>query len=254
MGLYLAASRFSRGYSSVASFGGSDKFVTDTCGARSSASRARTRPSSCSEAPCSRPCPAAVRRRPQRSDSAAVLERLALENLFVVALDNTRSSFRYHHLFGRCCSPTWNEVSRTSSPSWDGPPPGARGERTLEDAIEYVSASGDTDTLARLVTANAFAYYRGGRVSTVERWLDAFDEPELLARHPGIAVIGTWLHALRGRADAAERWALAIEASEQRGAMPDGSPFDAWAAIVRALLCRSGIEQMRKMPSSRFAS
>ncbi len=94
--------------------------------------------------------------------------------------------------------------------------------------------------------ANAFPYYRSGRVSTVERWLNAFDEPELLARHPGIAVFGTWLHALRGRPDAAERWALALEASEQRGPMPDGSPFDAWAATVRALLCRGGIEQMRK--------
>ena len=27
--------------------------------------------------------------------------------------------------------------------------------------------------------------------------------------------------------------------------MPDGSPFDAWLATVRALLCRSGVEQMQ---------
>jgi LuxR family transcriptional regulator, maltose regulon positive regulatory protein len=58
-------------------------------------------------------------------------------------------------------------------------------------------------------------------------------------------VFGAWLHALRGRADAAERWALAVETSQSEGPMPDGSPFEAWAATVRALLCRKGVEQMQ---------
>jgi LuxR family transcriptional regulator, maltose regulon positive regulatory protein len=58
-------------------------------------------------------------------------------------------------------------------------------------------------------------------------------------------VFGVWLHALRGRPDVAERWALAVESSQSEGPMPDGSPLEAWVATVRALLCREGVEQMQ---------
>jgi LuxR family maltose regulon positive regulatory protein len=114
----------------------------------------------------------------------------------------------------------------------------------VEEAIEYAIAAGDRDGLARIVSANAFPYYRTGRVKTVERWLEEFDDPELLRRSPDIAVFGVWLHALRGRPEPAERWALAVEEAEDDGPMPDGSPLDAWTATVRALLCRRGVEQM----------
>jgi LuxR family maltose regulon positive regulatory protein len=43
----------------------------------------------------------------------------------------------------------------------------------------------------------------------------------------------------------AERWALGVERAEVEGPMPDGSPLEAWAATIRALLCRKGVEQMQ---------
>ena len=114
-----------------------------------------------------------------------------------------------------------------------------------EVAIDYLAAAGDTDELARLVGTCGFPYYRSGRVTTVERWLAMFDDPELLERYPAIAVFGAWMHTLRGRPEAAERWALVVESSRFEGDMPDGSPVEAWAATVRALLCRKGVEQMQ---------
>ena len=72
-----------------------------------------------------------------------------------------------------------------------------------------------------------------------------FDDSELLERYPAIAVFGVWIHALRGRPEAAERWALAVETAQSEQPMPDGSPLEAWAATVRALLCRKGVEQMQ---------
>ena len=111
-------------------------------------------------------------------------------------------------------------------------------------AIEYSAAAGDTGGLARLVIAHAFPYYRNGRVTTVERWLAMFDDSALLVQYPAIAVFGAWMHAWRGRPDAADRWALAVETSASEDTMPDGSAFEAWAATVRALLCREGVEQM----------
>ena len=182
----------------------------------------------------------------ERDDSAQMLEQLERENLFVVALDHQRHWFRYHHLFRRD-APGRARATRARAPStlnaraasWceaNGQP---------EVAIEYSAAAGDTDELARLVGALAFPYYRSGRVTTVERWLALFDDSALLERYPAIAVFGVWIHALRGRPEAAERWALAVETARSEDPMPDGSPLEAWAATVRALLCRSGVEQMQ---------
>jgi LuxR family transcriptional regulator, maltose regulon positive regulatory protein len=246
-GLYLAALSLARGRSSLASFGGSDRFVTDYLRTEE---LSRTGPdetefllrSAVLETMSGPLCDAVL----ERSDSAAMLERLEHENLFVVALDNSRSGFRYHHLFREMLFAELQRIEPSVVAELQGRAAAwCEANGRLDEAIEYSLARGDMTTLARLVMANVFPYHRSGRISTVERWLGAFDDEELLARHPGIAVFGTWLHALRGRPDVAERWALSVEASEEPGAMPDGSPFDAWAATVRALLCRRGVEQMR---------
>ena len=97
---------------------------------------------------------------------------------------------------GRCCRPSSSDrepelvatLNRRAA-SWCE----ANGQPEL--AIEYSAAAGDTDELARLVTAYAFPYYRSGRVTTVERWLAMFDDSALLGRYPAIAVFGVWMHA-----------------------------------------------------------
>ena len=182
----------------------------------------------------------------ERDDSAQLLEQLERQNLFVVALDHQRRWFRYHHLF--------REMLRAELERREPELPPALNRRAAawctangqpEAAIEYSVAAGDTDDVAALVGALAGTYYRSGRVTTVERWLAHFDDGDLLERYPAIAVSGAWIHALRGRAEAAERWALTVETAQFEGSMPDGGSLEAWAATVRALLCREGIEQMR---------
>jgi LuxR family maltose regulon positive regulatory protein len=171
--------------------------------------------------------------------SAKRLSELERSNLFVVALDHHGGWYRYHHLFGEMLqaelarreperiselnrrAAAWCE--RSAMPDW---------------AIEYALAADDLDHVAALLESHALAFYRTGRVATVERWLTAFDEQQLIERYPAIAVLGTWIHALRGRADDAERWALAVRNED--------APRRPWAALVGALLCRHGVEQMGK--------
>jgi LuxR family maltose regulon positive regulatory protein len=244
-GLYLAALSLAGG-SSLASFGGDDRFVADYLRSEelSRASAQETEfllRSSVLETMSAPLCDAVL----ERTDSARMLEKLERSNLFVVALDHRRRWFRYHHLFREMLQAEFeredpalvSELNRRAA-SWC-----EAGGRT-EEAIEYSLAAGDTDGLARLVAASTFPYYRTGRVTTVERWLETFDEAELLHRFPAIATFGVWLHALRGRPDATLRWAAALEGATADQPMPDGSPLDAWAATVRALLCRRGVEQM----------
>ena len=245
-GLYLAALSIASGNSSPASFHGDDRFVTDYLRAEE-LSRAGPEETefllrtAVLDSMCGPLCDAVL----ERSGSARLLEQLESKNLFVVALDHTRLRFRYHHLFREMLqadllrrNPALVAELNARAAAW------CEANGRPEDAIEYATAAGDNALLARVVAENAFPYYRSGRVTTVERWLAAFDDPELLRLYPAVAVFGVWVHALRGRADAAERWAYAVEETQGDALMPDGSPGSAWAVTVRALLCRAGIEQM----------
>lgn len=182
-----------------------------------------------------------------RTDSARMLAALERANLFVVALDHHSGWYRYHHLFREmlCAELERREPALIAelhrrAAAWCV-------EHNMPDwAIDHSSAAGDVDSTATLVALNALPLYRDGRVATLERWFGAFDEPQLLARYPAVAVFGTWVHALRGRPDDTERWALAVDSSDYEGTMPDGSvSLRPWAALVRALLCRHGVDQMR---------
>jgi LuxR family maltose regulon positive regulatory protein len=243
-GLYLAALSLAGGKTSVAAFDGTDKFVTDYLRAEE---LSRTGPdetdfllrSSVLETMTGPLCDALL----ERADSAAMLERLEIQNLFVVPLDHTRTSYRYHHLFQEML---FGELERSGPDAV----PGLRRRAAawceangwVEEAIDYASAAGDTDTLGRLVAANVVPYFRTGRVTTVERWLRAFDDADLLRRHPHVAMYGTWVYVLRGDPELAERWGLAVETAE-RGTI-DESTLRGYAAAVRALLCKRGVEQM----------
>lgn len=247
-GIYLAAlSLDGPSHTPLSSFAGDDRFLTDYLRSEHLARLApdvvefltRTSVLDRMSGPL---CDAVL----QRRDSARMLESLEAENLLVIPLDHRRHWLRYHHLFkemlqaelGRREPELVTELNRRAA-AW------CEKNGQSEAAVEFAAASGDIDLLARLVTGVAFPFYRSGRVSTVERWLERFDDPQLLERYPALAVFGVWLHALRGRPDDAERWALSVEASSSENPMPDGSPASAWAATIRALLCRRGVEQMQ---------
>lgn len=183
----------------------------------------------------------------ERTNSARKLQALEEANVFVVALDHHREWYRYHRLFRDMLraeierkDPEVVMTLRRRAASWcerNGQP---------EVAIEYATAGGDIDDLARLVGTHALPFFRSGRVATVERWFGQFDDPELLKNYPAVAAFGTWVHALRGRGEDAERFAYALEHSDYDGPMPDGSEsIQSWAAVVRAMLCRHGVAKMR---------
>jgi anti-anti-sigma factor len=94
----------------------------------------------------------------------------------------------------------------------------------------------------------ALAVYNGGTLAIQQRWLDWFDDHEALEHYPAATALGAWLQAHAGHAAAAERWADAAErgASRDTGMLPDGTAaIDGWLALLRALMCRHGVEQLR---------
>jgi LuxR family maltose regulon positive regulatory protein len=183
----------------------------------------------------------------EQTGSAEKLQSLEASNFFVVPLDHEREWYRYHHLFGEMLraelerlEPELVPVLHRRAASF------AERNGLVDEAIEHAEAGGDVDEVARLVGTFALSFFRSGRVATVERWFKSFDEPELLEDYPAVAAFGAWIHALRGRPDDADRFARALEYTNNDGPMPDGSASARpWAAIVRALLCHHGIEGMR---------
>ena len=182
----------------------------------------------------------------ERSDSAIELERLERSNLFVVPLDHERQWYRFHHLFRDMLKDELERrepglAAQLSSRAADWHV--ARDE--VAAAIEYAHAAGDGARVIDLVVIAAHPAYQSGRFATVERWLARLEAEHELTANTALAVLGAWTHALRGRPEAALRWAQVAEAGAADAVMPDGDPALAWTSALRSALCPDGIETMR---------
>jgi len=111
-------------------------------------------------------------------------------------------------------------------------------------AVSYAMAAGDADRAAQIVRQRAMSMYRVGRTVTLQRWFDWFDNHGLMGHYPDVALLGAWFSALTGHAVAAERWFNAADHVPLPGVLADGStPAEVLRAIVRAGLCRHGMDQ-----------
>jgi LuxR family transcriptional regulator, maltose regulon positive regulatory protein len=177
--------------------------------------------------------------------SARELERIERSNLFLVPLDRHRKWYRYHRLFRDVLrrdlaaqEPGLVGVLHARAADW------YEAHGNPEAALEHAHARGDTRRAARILAAIAVPVYHSGRGKTVERWLERFDEPTLLARYPAVALKGSWIHALRGHRADAERWLQVAETSILAQPSRPTAPQRAWLTLVRAALGRDGVYQM----------
>ena len=179
--------------------------------------------------------------------SAAVLTELAGSNLLLVPLDRRGEWYRYHHLFRDMLlaelhrlEPGVMPVLRRRAAGWclaNGLP---------EEALEYSMAAGDVDGAARLVGQLTVPAYRQGRVTTIQRWYRWLEDRGGIEGHPMAAVLASLFSALMGRPVDAERWADAVDRWQYGdGIQPNDPSAEAWAIMVRAVLCRRGAERMR---------
>ena len=250
-GLYLAALYLREGGSfagAAFSFGGDDRLVSDYMESEflariSRQQRAFLTRTAVLERMCGPLCEAAL----DMAGSAAILADLAGSNMLLVPLDRRGEWYRYHHLFRDMLlaelhrlEPGLMPVVRRRAADWylrNGSP---------EEALEYSMAAGDVDGAARLVGQLAVPAYRQGRVTTLQRWFRWLEDRGGIEGHPRVAVLASLFSALTGRpvdagrrADAVDRWQYGDPAR------PDDPSAEAWAALLRAILCRRGAEQMR---------
>jgi LuxR family maltose regulon positive regulatory protein len=169
--------------------------------------------------------------------SARTIERLEASNLLVVPLDRTRDWYRYHHLLQEFLQ---NELTRREPDIVAGLHSRAaewfEANRMPEEAITHAQAADDGDMVARIVERESLRTLSLGRAETVYRWLRWFERTGRISDYPHITAMGGVACALSGDAIGADRWAEAL---------PSGGAPILPAKILRALLARNGLVQVR---------
>jgi LuxR family maltose regulon positive regulatory protein len=174
------------------------------------------------------------------------LESIETADLLLVPLDRRRRWYRCHHLFRELLlseltrrEPGMVPLLNDRAAAWFE----ANGRADL--ALDHALAAGDADRAARLFAQIGQLTYAAGQVDTAFRWLGWFESRGLVEQHPQIAVLAAIGEAMLGHPAAATRWADAARSGAVEGCLPDGSPFEAWLALMEALMCRRGPAQMR---------
>jgi LuxR family maltose regulon positive regulatory protein len=251
VGLYLAALCLREGgplTGAAASFGGDDRFVSEYLEAEllariSPQQRAFLTQTAVLERLCGPLCEAVL----GQPGSAAILAGLARSNLLLVPLDHRGQWYRYHHLFRDMLlaqlerqAPDLIPVLQRRAAAW------YLRNNQPEEALEYSVAAGEVDKVARLVLQLWLRTYRQGRFATLRRWARWLDERDGTQAHPMLAVLAAFLAETAGRPAEAERWADIVDRWQYQDALWAEDPStEAWAAVLRAILCRRGAGQMR---------
>ena len=177
--------------------------------------------------------------------SARELEKIERSNLFLVPLDQNASGTAITTSFVTCSNESLRRVSRTCFARCIRVLPTGSSSTAIPSPHQYLSAAGDLDRLAAIITEIALPSYYGGRITSVEKWLSPFDDVSLLERYPAVVLLRA-ASSMRQRTVAdAGRWLEVLRGERSEGTLPDGcTSLRPWIAVLRAALCRDGVHQM----------
>lgn len=178
-----------------------------------------------------------------RDDGQAVLEELDAANLFLIPLDDTRTWYRYHHLFGTLLSHQLERKAGTTgvaalhekASAWyaaNGLP---------EDALEHALAAGAFDRAVAIVEENALPRLMRGDVGAPLRWVRRLPAEKLRTR-PRLGMGQAW--SLTLNLQWAEAEGAVAEAERALEVNPDPE-VALQASVLRGFLARVRGEAQR---------
>ena len=145
--------------------------------------------------------------------SGEILQALDQSNLFVVPLDQSRSWYRYHHLFAELLTQRLRSTQAHSesglhhlASAW------FEAEGLLPEAIQHALAAADWERAADLVQGESVTMLRRGELATLLGWLKALPN-EVVFKRPELSRDCGWALTLTGQLDAAEGFLQNAEAS-----------------------------------------
>jgi LuxR family maltose regulon positive regulatory protein len=125
-------------------------------------------------------------------DGAEMLARIERANLFLVALDEDRRWFRYHHLFADFLrSQLARRHPELAKPLHRRAAEWFAGSGAIGDAIHHALEAGDPEWAASLVETLAMDVVKQGHVNRLQEWLRKLP-PEVVAARPRLLLIEAW--------------------------------------------------------------
>lgn len=153
--------------------------------------------------------------------TAGLLEEIERSNLFLVPLDDTRTWYRYHHLFREVLRgelarrhPDLVGALHRRASAW------YRERGLISEAIEHATAAGDLAGAAAMISEHWLEVGRWGQEATVMRWLEAFGRDDF-GRYPELGLVGAFLTGVSGGSEIEfRRW---LEVAEVGVVHPAGA-------------------------------
>jgi LuxR family maltose regulon positive regulatory protein len=254
VGLYLAALIAKEGNGDALSVAGDDWYVADYLYRASMMQRPESmqrflRCTAVLDQLCDPLCDALLG---EESGAHEQLRQLEASNMFLVPLDRRRGWYRYHALFRefllgelRRVEPDVIMKLHLRAADWYE----SNGSPTM--AVEHLLNTSERDRCVQLVTQLVLPTYTAGQLSTLQRWYSALGDTSI-EEYPPLAVLAGWAATLTGQTTDAQRWAAIVDATSFDLVPVDGTAsFDSARAMLRAVMCAAGPEQM--MADASFA-
>ena len=176
----------------------------------------------------------------ERTDSAAMLDRLRRSTPLVTAVDAERTAYRYHHLL----HDTLRSVLRASSDSTTIQALHRRAAAwydhvgDLDAAVRHLRRADDLDGTAMLIWPHVVFSLASGRPDRLARWLDDL-QPEEVSTNRWLSLAAAWAALQSGDREGMQRWTLRAEAHAGRG-WRDRADVDEYAASLATLTAIQG--------------
>ncbi len=176
--------------------------------------------------------------------SHELLERLDRIHLFVVPLDDERSWYRFHHLFGELLN---DQFERIGAPErnlllnraalWH------LEHGTIDEALHYAQRSGDFALAGRIALGHGPRLIRAGQIETLRSWIERSTYDEITS-DAAFCIAAGGVAALLGESKA-YRFVHAAAQFPLDGPSPDGaSSMRSSFTNIRALIGNDGFVQM----------
>ena len=179
------------------------------------------------------------------SGAQALLRDLEASSLFLVPLDRRRGWYRYHALFRefllgelRRVEPDIIAKLHLRAADWYE----SNGSPAL--ALEHLMNTSERERCVQLVAELILPTFQSGQLQTVQRWLSNLGDSAIEA-YPPLAALAGWIAVTTGHTADAQRWAAFLDNVSFDLVPVDGTvSFESGRAMLHALMCRTGPEQM----------
>ena len=172
-----------------------------------------------------------------QQDSQAMLEALERANLFVVALDDERRWYRYHHLFAEMLCSHLQQTEPVLLPELHRHASAWYEQHELPvEAVQHALAIPDFERAAHLIEPIALPVAFQGQLSMILEWLNALPEgvirtrPFLCAYHALLLMFTHQLEAAEARLQAAE------QSVQKEGLASQAQIIQGWAYTIRGAI------------------